>query len=464
MKQAEKAVRVRFAPSPTGHLHIGGLRTALFNWLFARHHNGTFLLRIEDTDLERSKQEYTDAILAAFAWVDIHPDEPLVIQSARVKEHQAIAHKLLQEGKAYKCYCAPDTMARAEAETFTKYNGHCRNAPPSSKPYAVRFKLPDLEDITFDDLIRGSVRFERDQLDDFIILRSDGMPVYNFVVVVDDAFMKISHVIRGEDHISNTPKQILLYQACGYQVPQFAHIPMILGPSGNRLSKRDGATSVLEYKQEGYLPEALVNYLVRLGWAHGDQEIFTRPELITYFTLEAVGKKGAIFDREKLNWVNSVYLKQYSNEAILAYIEKEMDSAFTKKLVPWTHAHIIQALGFYKERVATIKDLMNEIIFFHDGPKHYSKEDLMQWTSAETKGHLEQLLSLLATLTSFTADACATAIKNKVKEMGIKFVTVAQPIRIALLGKSAGPGIFELLEVLGKQESVNRIKRLRDSL
>lgn len=465
MNKIQHGVRVRFAPSPTGHLHIGGLRTALFNWLFARHHKGSFLLRIEDTDTQRSKQEYTDAILAAFAWVAIEPDEPIVIQSARLKYHQDVAQKLVQEGKAYKCYCSPDDIvARADDEAFIKYNGHCRNAPPSNKPYAIRFKVPDIPEIMFDDLIRGPVRFNRDQLDDFIIVRSDGMPVYNFVVVIDDAFMKITHVIRGEDHISNTPKQILLYKACGYTLPHFAHIPMILGPSGDRLSKRDGATSVLEYKNEGYLPDALVNYLVRLGWAHGDQEIFTREELITYFTLDAVGKKGAIFDREKLNWVSSVYIKNSDNAALFTYIQKELDPMIAKKLAPWTLDHILKVMSLYKERVATMKELMHELLFFHDGPQHFNKEDLAQWTSLATQQHLNKVLQVLSSLDVFTAEACAAALKNSAKDLGIKLVHIAQPIRIALLGKSAGPGIFELLEMLGKKESINRIKKLSEQL
>lgn len=466
MKTVQKPVRVRFAPSPTGHLHIGGLRTALFNWLFARHHNGTFLMRIEDTDIERSKQEYTDAIIAAFTWVAIEPDEPIVIQSSRIREHQALAQKLIKEGKAYKCYCSQEDMvARADNEAFIKYDGRCRNAPPSNKPYAIRFKLPDdREEIIFDDLIRGPVRFEKDQLDDFIIVRSDGVPVYNFVVVIDDAFMKISHVIRGEDHISNTPKQILLYEAFGYQLPQFAHIPMILGPSGHRLSKRDGATSVIDYKQEGYLPQALVNYLVRLGWSHGDQEIFTKEELINYFTLETVGKKSAIFDREKLNWVNTVYLKNYDNQAILAYITKELDPSFAAQLAPWTPTHIVQAIQLYKERIATLKELMTELISFHKGPTSYHKEDLAQWTSTSTKKYLTTVITALAAVPQFTAHACAEAIKNSAKELNIKLVSIAQPIRIALLGKGAGPGIFELLEILGKDESLNRLKKLNEQL
>src|ERR1700733_99493 len=297
------SVRVRFAPSPTGHLHIGGMRSAIFNWLFARHNNGSFLLRIEDTDRERSKQEYTDSILASFAWMRIDWDEPVVIQSERAKRHQEVAQKLYAQGKAYYCICTPEQVQdRLAAQSgfdinFMKYDGLCRNA--SHTKGALRFKIPDdITEVTFHDLIRDTITIGIDQLDDFILVRSDGTPMYNFVVVVDDADMKISHVIRGEEHIANTPKQILLYQACGFPLPYFAHLPMILGPDGNKLSKRDAATGVFEYKQLGYIPDPLFNYLVRLGWSHGDQEIFTREEVIQFFDLAHVGKKGAIFDQQ----------------------------------------------------------------------------------------------------------------------------------------------------------------------
>ena len=276
MSNSSQLVRVRFAPSPTGHLHIGGLRAALFNWLFARHNGGKFLLRIEDTDLVRSTQEYTDSILSSFKWAGITPDEPIVIQSQRIAEHKKVIERLLEQGAMYRCFCSQDeletrlTKIQGSEGLVTKYDGKCRNADQNlQKPFVVRFKLPaNQSEIVFEDLIRGRVAFDINQFDDFIVARSDGSPMYNFVVVVDDAFMNITHVIRGEDHISNTPKQIMLYQACGYPLPQFAHLPMILGPSGERLSKRDGATSVLEYKQQGYLPDALLNYLARLGWSH----------------------------------------------------------------------------------------------------------------------------------------------------------------------------------------------------
>lgn len=271
MHPVSSSVRVRFAPSPTGHLHIGGMRSAIFNWLFARHHKGVFLLRIEDTDLERSKKEYTDSIIASFAWMHVDWDEPIVIQSERINRHKQVAQQLLQEGKAYYCTCTQEQVIERLKNVpgfdaqFIKYDGFCRNKKNSSG--AIRFRIPDnCGPIEWHDLIRDLIRIEPDQLDDFLIVRSDGTPMYNFVVVVDDADMRISHVIRGEEHIANTPKQILLYNACNFALPQFAHLPMILGSDGSKLSKRDAATGVFEYKSAGYLPDALFNYLVRLGW------------------------------------------------------------------------------------------------------------------------------------------------------------------------------------------------------
>ncbi len=463
---SKDSVRVRFAPSPTGYLHIGNLRTALFNYLFARHHNGTFLIRIEDTDQERSKQVYTDAILSSLQWVDIKTDEPIMVQSERVGEHQRVIEQLLAEGKAYKCYCTQDDLkARTGDKLFFKYDGACRmrkDQPDTS--YVIRFALPDFQEISFDDLIRGQVTIPRDQLDDFIIARSDGSPMYNFVVVVDDAAMRITHVIRGEDHISNTPKQIFLYQACGYAVPQFAHIPLILGPSGERLSKRDGATSVPAYKELGYLPDAFVNYLVRLGWAHGDQELFSRQELIDLFSLDAVGKKGAIFDIQKLNWLNGVYLRNSSSQLLLSYILDEIDASFAKRCADWDTQQLLQALDLYKERVATLGQLIDEVALLYQGPSAYNEADAQKWTTEHTKEHLTYVLQALQHLDKFSGDALSQCIKGLVTEIGIKFAQLAQPIRIALIGKSMGPGIFDMLTLIGKKESMNRISAFRDQL
>ena len=343
--------RVRFAPSPTGNLHIGGLRAAIFNWLFAHHHKGAFVIRIEDTDRARSTQEYTDSIIDSLAWMQIKSDEPLHIQSEFESKHKEYLQRLLSEGNAYKCYCSTEEL-ESRLDANQKYDLCCRDkeCPElEERPYVVRFKVPEsIERLTFTDLIRGEITFERDQLDDFIIARSDGTPVYNFVVVIDDAEMKINYVIRGEEHLGNTPKQILLYNALGFDEPQWAHLPLILSPNGGKLSKRDGAVSVLEYKKDGYLPEALLNYLVRLGWSHGDQEVFTRQELIDLFTLEAVGKSGAAFDVEKLDWLNGLFIRNMTAEALLDYIQTTM--GLDLNFADWSQEQVIALINLYKER------------------------------------------------------------------------------------------------------------------
>ncbi len=467
----EQTVRVRFAPSPTGYLHIGNLRAALFNWLFARHHNGTFLIRVEDTDTQRSKQKYTDSILASLSWTGIEADEPIVTQSQRIDEHKKVLNELLAAEKAYRCFCLPEEViarykAQGKDELFLKYDEFCRERSdhPEGKPFVIRFALPrDRKEVTFDDCIRGTVSIALDQLEDFIIARSDGRPMYNFVVVIDDAFMKITHVIRGEDHISNTPKQLLLFEACGYVMPQYAHLPLILGPSGDRLSKRDAATSVLEYKHEGYLPDALINYLVRLGWAHGDQEIFSRKELIDYFTLDGVGKKGAIFDVQKLNWVNSMYIKQQAPNQLLDYMIEHVAPELKKELV-WDDKKMSAAIGLYQERVNTLKELAQELVLVHQGPKTFEKEALEQWIDVDTKDHLARVTVLLEQQEQWSRDALSTAFKTVAKELSSKLVQLLQPIRIALIGKSSGPGVFELLVLLGQEESIRRVRALRAAI
>ncbi len=466
-------IRVRFAPSPTGHLHIGSFRTALFNWLFARHNNGIFLVRIEDTDLERSKSEYVDSILDSLAWVDLKPDEPIVIQSEYLQQHKKVLQKLLDEKKAYRCFCSEDDHIKRQnkgvgkEDFFIKYDRYCRDRiehpEDINKPHVIRFALPDnVEELSFDDLIRGHITIPIEQLDDFIIARSNGNPVYNFVVVVDDASMKISHVIRGEDHILNTFKQLLLYKACDYKVPKFAHLPLILGPSGDRLSKRDAATSVLEYRKMGYLPDALLNYLVRLGWSHGDQEIFTKKELINYFSLESVGKKGAIFDIEKLNWVNSVYIKNTDSLKLLDYITADVQKNIHTVVSSWKDETIVKVIDLYKERVKTLQELAQEIIIAYTGPSHFNENDLIKWITPDTTEYLEQLVQKVENIEEFTVDIVKDAIANLCKQLDIKLVVLAQPIRIAMIGKSSGPGVFALAALIGKQKLLKRIHVLLD--
>src|SRR4030042_2365529 len=308
-------VRVRFAPSPTGYLHIGGARTALFNYLYAKHNKGAFILRIEDTDRTRSTEEYISAIIEGMKWLNLDWDEGPYRQVERFDVYRSYTEKLLEEGKAYYCYCSPEELEQRRKEALAKgkspkYDGRCRDLKepvPERKP-AVRFRMPQEGETIVNDLIRGRIVFDNTHLDDLIIMRSDETPTYNFTVVVDDVDMNITHVIRGDDHINNTPKQIHIYNALGYKVPLFAHLPMILGPDKTRLSKRHGATSVIAYKEMGYLPDALVNYLVRLGWSYGDQEVFTRDELINYFSFENIGKSSAVFNPEKLLWLNSQYI------------------------------------------------------------------------------------------------------------------------------------------------------------
>jgi glutamyl-tRNA synthetase len=468
---APGSVRVRFAPSPTGHLHVGGFRTALFNWMFARHHNGAYLLRIEDTDVERSKDVYKKSIMASLEWADLLPDETETIQSDRHAQHQQIIEQLLAQGKAYRCYCTQeDVSVRCKkavdenSDFFYSYDGFCRQyTQPLDKPYVVRFAMPDSnEPISFDDLIRGRITFERSYFDDFIIARSDGRPMYNFVVVADDAFMRITHVIRGEDHISNTPKQILLYKACGYTIPQFAHLPMILGPGGHRLSKRDGAIAVLDYQQQGYLPDAFENYLVRLGWSHGDQEIFSRSELVRYFNLADVGKKGSIFDVAKLDWVNSMYIRQKSAEDLLSYMDRYLQPLLDTQ-VQWPKESILHAITLYKERVKTVRELKEAIITVWRGPSILDKEIVQQNSNTDTAAHIAGLVDLLEK-SEWTEPSLTPAIKNYVAQQGIKFVDLAKPVRVALTGSNAGPGISELLMLIGKQESIHRLTSFNTTL
>lgn len=459
-----KNVRVRFAPSPTGNLHVGGLRTALFNWLFARHYGGVFLIRVEDTDLERSSLEYVASQLASLSWVGITSDEPSVYQSQRTDMYQRITDTLLKEKKIYKCYCSAQELEdRVRAAGITgehyPYDGFCRTrTQPGTGSFVVRFALPDdVEKVEFNDLIRGTVSVGRDQLDDFIIIRSDGSFTYNYVVVIDDHDLAITHVIRAEEHISNTPKQLLLYKACGYAAPEFAHIPMILGPDGSKLSKRDGAVDVLSYKKDGYLPEAFINYLVRLGWAHGDQEIFSVQDMIAFFTLDHVGKKGAIFDRHKLDWVNSVYLKEKSAEQLITALVEQVDSSFIADTPAWTPQEREKAILLYKERSKTLKELRDQSMTLYTGPVLYVQEDVDQWVTPATDTLLTEVVAEFKTLATFDHDAIAACLKTFCKARDLKLVTVAQPLRLALTGSTASPGIFDMLALVGKEKTIERV-------
>ena len=432
-------IRVRFAPSPTGHGHIGGLRTALFNWLFAKHHGGKFLLRIEDTDLERSRTEYTDSILEAFKWAGIESDEPLVIQTQRFELYKQKLQNLLDTGAAYRSDPAKEENGKS----------------------VIRFRVPrDEKVIAFDDLIHGRIEFPVDQIDDFVIARADDSPLYNFVVVVDDVDMHISHIIRADEHIPNTPRQLLLYKALGATPPQFAHVSLILGASGKPLSKRDAATSVLEYRTEGYLPDALCNYLVRLGWSHGDQELFSREELIKVFTLEGINKSGAMFDPKKLLWVNSEYLRKTTAQDLIKYIVDWVEPAFVEQCNSWDNQKLQLAVDLYKERVATLKELATIIMRLHNAPTYEKLPDGFAW-SAQTVELLQELIVRSADLSDATASGIKKLFESICADRNVALPMLAKPVRFALTGVMESPSVFSLVELLGVEETTDRLQKLQ---
>lgn len=462
-------VRVRFAPSPTGHLHIGSLRTALFNWLFARHHGGTFLIRIEDTDVERSLKEYEESLLESLMWSGIISDEPLVYQHARLHIYQAVAQKLLQQGDAYRCFCTEEELQKKRERAVARndsyqYDRTCRDLSPLQQPadksYVVRCKVPLMnEPFVFDDLIKGQVSIPSDQIDDFVLLRSDGTVTYNFAVVVDDHDMKISHIIRGEEHLFNTPKQIVLYQALDYKLPEFAHIPLILGAEGQKLSKRDGATSVIEYKKEGFLAAALSNYLVRLGWSHGDQELFTQEEMIRYFSLKHVHRSGAKFDREKLRWLNGCYLKNMSAPQIFEQINKGLELDLVHATGDWTDEQRCAWIRLFQDRVSTLKELYDRIVQAYFLPTSYDREGLNQLIAKDVVIILQLVQQELKDL-EFEKDRLQAAIKTFCKSHGYTMSEIAQLLRLALLGTLSGPSVFDMIQLLGRNEVQKRISCL----
>jgi glutamyl-tRNA synthetase len=463
---ATSNVRVRFAPSPTGALHIGGVRTALFNWLFARHHNGTFILRIEDTDQTRSTEESIQIILDGMKWLGLDWDEGPFRQTDRIAIYQEHVERLLRAGKAYYCYCTPEELEARRKEALAagkppKYDRKCRSlsAPVPGRTPAVRFLSSDEGQTVVRDLIRGAVTFENQQLDDLIIRRSDGLPTYNFAVVVDDVTMKISHVIRGDDHLNNTPRQIQLYQALGYEPPEFAHLPMILGPDKTKLSKRHGATAVTEYIDLGYLPEALVNYLARLGWSHGDQEIFSRQELREKFSFENVGKAPSVFNPEKLLWLNHHYIQQAEPGRLAGLMldllkkdgiitgGREPDIEWMKKLVKilTERSHTLVEM-----KTAAIPFIVDEITMDEKAKaKHLTPDAALL---------LSELAGRLKTVDPFTHAELENIFNAIVTEKGLKLGKLAQPVRVALTGGTVSPGIFEVIEVMGKEKTIKRIE------
>jgi len=463
-----KEVRVRFAPSPTGFLHVGGARTALFNWLYARHHGGVFILRIEDTDSSRSTDANVEMIIDALRWLELDWDEgppaPGYRQTQRLELYRAAAERLRQNGRAYFCDCPPAQLeaerkaAEARKETF-RYSGRCRDRGLTAG--ALRLRIPDTGTTVVDDLINGRVEFDHRQLDDWILVRTDGTPTYNFCVVVDDVDMRISHVIRGNDHLSNTPKQVLCYEALGYPVPLFAHVSLILGADRARLSKRHGATSVQAYRDAGIMPEAMVNYLVRLGWSHGDQEIFSRADLIERFDIKDVSASGAVFDQAKLEWLSQAYIKRADGARLAALVRPFLAEA---GLTAPDDAQLAPILDTLRERAKTLREMVEVGRFYFERPPAYDEAARAKLFTPAGAERLDVLIEHLAAVQPFAAPAIEALYRELVAAMKLKLVDLAQLTRLAITGRTASPPLFDVLALLGREEVLARMRAARQAI
>ncbi|HSB05831.1 MAG TPA: glutamate--tRNA ligase [Thermodesulfobacteriota bacterium] len=461
-------VKTRFAPSPTGDLHIGGARTALFNWLLARHHHGIFVLRIEDTDVARSTRESIQVILDAMTWLGMDWDDGPYYQAQRISLYREAAEKLLKEGKAFRCYCTPEELegkreAALKAGVKPRYDRTClhRKPPYPERPSAIRFLSSDEGTTVVDDLIQGRVEFDNRELDDLIILRSDGFPTYNFSVVVDDATMEITHVIRGNDHLNNTPRQIQIYHALGYPLPHFGHVSMILGPDKKKLSKRHGAQSVMEYQKMGYLSQAVVNYLVRLGWSHGDQEEFTLEELIEKFSLEAVGKSAAAINPGKLDWLNAQHMKRMDlgelARIVLPFLRAK--GYLTDDPTGEEVELLKKAVQSLRERAKTLVEMADLMEFYFRLEIAYEEKASEKFLRDETVPIFEEIIQSLAKMENLDKEGCHRLIQELSDRRGEPLVKIAQPLRVALTGKTVSPPMDEVMEALGREELIRRIQR-----
>lgn len=455
-------VRTRFAPSPTGYLHIGGARTALFSWAYARRHGGKFVLRIEDTDLERSTAQSTQAILDGMAWLGLDHDEGPFYQMQRLERYHEVAEQLLRTGKAYHCYCSREELdvmreQQRAAGLKPRYDGRWRNStetPPAGVKPVVRLKNPLDGVVAFNDLVKGEISVENSELDDLVLLRADGVPTYNFGVVIDDLDMNITHVIRGDDHVNNTPRQINILKALGAPLPQYGHVPMILGADGERLSKRHGAVSVMQYREDGYLPEALVNYLARLGWSHGDEEIFSRGQLVEWFDLGAINRSPARFNPEKLQWLNQQYLKAGDDARLAELVKPYLATNGCDVRAPGA-PELTRVVSLLKERVNTVAELGDAAVYFFRSLEP-AEELKVQHFNAEAKPALLDLREKLATV-EWESHALHEAIKAAAVGHGMKLPRVAMPLRVMVTGEAQTPSINAVLELLGREETLKRM-------
>lgn len=460
-----KKIITRFPPSPTGYLHVGGARTALFNWLYARHTNGRFVLRIEDTDTQRSTRASVDAIFEALEWLGIDWDEGPYFQSKRYDLYKEYIQKLIDSGHAYYCTCTPEEIEAMRQRGMAaggkpKYDGTCREkGQPWQKGAVVRFKTPLTGTTVIPDVVKGNIVFQNAELDDFIIQRSDGTPIYNLAVVVDDITMQVNTIIRGDDHVSNTPKQILLYQALGAELPTFGHVPMVLGQDRTRLSKRHGAMSVTAYREMGVLPEAFLNYLVRLGWSCGDQEFFTVDELIEKFSLENIGRSAGIFDPEKLLALNADHIKAAPAEKLAPVL---MPFLQDRGVAAEPGGYLESVINTLNARSKTLVEMADKALFYYQAEITYDEKAARKNLKPAALNPLQALCARLEALDRFTEPELEGAFKTVMEKTGLKLGKIAQPVRVALTGQTASPGIFEIIEILGKTRVLKRLNKAID--
>jgi len=456
-------IRTRFAPSPTGFLHVGGARTALFAWLQARANQGVFILRIEDTDLERSTPESVQAILDGMEWLGLDPDEGPIYQTDRFERYAEVVQQLLDEDKAYYCYCSKDRLEDLRERQMKegikpRYDGKCRRletAPEGIKP-VVRFRNPRDGNVIFDDLVRGNINISNNELDDLIIARPDGSPTYNFTVVVDDMDMQISHVIRGDDHINNTPRQINIYRALGAEPPLFAHVPMILGDDGARLSKRHGAVGVMQYRDDGYLPQALLNYLVRLGWSHGDQEVFSLDEMVALFDIADVNRKASAFNTDKLDWLNQHYMKNLPAEEVAKHLAWHFED---QGIATENGPSLADIVTVQAERVKTLKEMAAQSRIFFEGYTEFDPGAAQKHLRPVAAEPLRLMMENLQLLEDWSPEALHGEIDRAAAELEVGMGKVAQPLRVALTGAGISPSIDKTLWLMGKQRSLRGIEK-----
>lgn len=453
-------VVTRFAPSPTGYLHVGSARTALYSWLYARKTGGKFILRIEDTDLERSSQEAVDVILDGMRWLGLDWDEGPIYQTQRFDRYSELVQKLLDEGKAYKCYCSKGRLAELrELQMMRKekprYDRKCLDNPENTEgPYVIRFKNPQLGSVVFQDTVMGEIKFDNSELDDLIIARTDGTPTYNFTVVVDDWDMGVTHVLRGTDHINNTPRQINMLQALGAQVPVYGHMPMLLGEDGKKLSKRHGAASVLEDRDRGILPHALVNYLVRLGWSHGDQEIFSIEELIELFDIKNINRSASAYNMEKLLWLNQHYMKTLPPASLISHLMPFYERAGIDLS---QGPSLINVIPVYAQRCQTLLEMAEQTRYLFEDFSDYDQKAKQKLFNAESLEAMQKVKEKLSVLKDWTKESISVNIRSLSEEMGLGLGKIMQPVRLAVTGGTSSPSLDETLELLGQEKTIARL-------